>query len=396
MKTIKFLFVFLFYSIFLTGCFDKVEIEERGLALAIGIDKYTEKNDTNTEKTGEEKRFIVSIAMPEVSEGEKSGNKEKQLDSMNKETSQNSVNEAIKKAEGSSVASTMELIDTYMSKNLYYGHTKVVVLGKELLEDEVLFKEAIDALERNNEISRKTIILGTTTRAEEILETIPKDEKMLGIYINDFYKNNKKNSSFTYSVDLEDIIQQLLSVGDTAIPNIQIIDDDVRLVGLIALKDSKYIELLDDATTKGILWIIDKKSLGEISIPFENGYVSTTIFKKKIEKQLYEADGKIVCDFTIKIEGNISEYILGKNIMIETEKYRMVEDEISKYVKKEIENAIKNIQQLDIDLIGIKEIIRKNNYNLYDKYNLENNNIYDYVDFNINCVTNIKGSGSVK
>nr|WP_317358642.1 Ger(x)C family spore germination protein [uncultured Tyzzerella sp.] len=395
MKIIKIICLFLTFTTFLTGCFDKVELEERALVLAIGIDKYSQENDTSTEKTGEEKRFIVSMAMPEVSEGEKSGNNKEATNPMGEDKDKN-VNEAIKMAEGSSIASTIDLIGTYMSKNLYYGHTKVVVLGKEILEDETLLKETIDALERSNEISRKIIVLGTEGKAQEILQTIPKDEKMLGIYINDYYKNNKKNSAFTYSIDLEDVVQQLLSIGDTAIPNIQIVDDDVRLTGLIALKDSKYVGYLDDTTTKGLLWIIDKKSLGEISIPFENGYVSTSIFKKKIDKDFYEKDNKIVCQFVINIEGNISEYTLGKNIMIDTEKYKMIEDEISSYGKKEIESSINAIKQLDVDIIGLKELIRKNAYNLYDKYNLENNNVYDYVDFDIQFNTKIKGSGSIK
>lgn len=392
MKIFKSIFILLFFSLSLTGCFDKVELEERALVLAIGIDKYTDGNNTNTEKTGEEKRFIVSMAMPEVSEREKTGN----ANPMGNSEEQNSINEAIKVAEGSSIASTIELIDTYMSKNLYYGHTKVVVLGKEILQDEILLREVIDSLERNNEISRKIIVLGTMGTAKEILQTIPKDEKMLGIYINDFYKNNKKNSSFTYRVDLEDIIQQLLATNNTAIPNIQIVDKDVKLTGLIALKNSKYVGYLNDTTTKGLLWIIDKKSLGEISIPFENGYVSTSILKKKIDKNFYEKDNKIICQFIVNIEGNISEYTLGKNIIMDTEKYKMVENEISSYLKNEIENSINIIKNLDVDIIGLKELIRKNEYNLYDKYNLENNNIYDYIYFDIQCNTKIKGSGSVR
>ena len=375
MKIFKSIFILLFFSLSLTGCFDKVELEERALVLAIGIDKYTDDNDTNTEKTGEEKRFIVSMAMPEVSEGEKTGNANPMGNG-----EENSINEAIKVAEGSSIASTIELIDTYMSKNLYYGHTKVVVLGKEILQDEILLREVIDSLERNNEISRKIIVLGTMGTAKEILQTIPKDEKMLGIYINDFYKNNKKNSSFTYRVDLEDITQQLLATNNTAIPNIQIVDKDVKLTGLIALKNSKYVGYLNDTTTKGLLWIIDKKSLGEISIPFENGYVSTSILKKKIEKNFYEKDNKITCQFIINIDGNISEYTLGKNIIMDTEKYKMVENEISSYLKNEIENSINVIKNLDVDIIGLKELIR----------------IYDYIDFDIQCNTKLKGSGSVR
>lgn len=388
MKLFKIFCLIIFCPILLTGCFDKIELEERGIVLAIGIDKYIEENDTSIEKTGEEKRFVISLAMPDVSEGEKSNKKD--------DNSESKENKSIKIGEGASVSSTMELIDSYISKNLYYGHTKVVVLGKEILEDELFLKETLDALERNNEISRKIIVLGSQNRAEDILKTVPKDEKILGIYINDFFKNNKKFSSFTYSVDLEDVISSLLSTGDIAIPSIQVIDEDIKLQGLMAIKDSKYIGYLDDATTKGLLWILDKKSLGEIAIPFENGYVSTTIFKKKIEKNFYEKDNKIICSFNISLEGNISEYYLGKNIMIDTNKYKMIEEEINNYVKAEINNSIDIIKDLNVDIFNIKELIRKNEYNLYDKYNLENNDIYDYIDFDIKCTTKIKGSGSVK
>lgn len=396
MKIAKILIAFCFVFI-LTGCFDKVELEERGLVLAIGIDKYDQAKDTQTEKTGEEKRFIVSIAMPEISEAEKEKNENNDNKQNDKsEEAKNSVNEAIKTAEGSSVSSAINLIDTYMSKNLYYGHTKAVVLGKELLQDANLLKEVIDALERDNEISRKIIVLGSNTKAQDILETIPKDEKMVGIYINDFYKNNKKNSDFTYKLDLEDVIQNLLTTNDTVLPSIQIAEGDVMLSGLMVLKDAQFIDYLDDAQTKGLLWIIDKNSLGQIDVPFENGYVSTTVFKKKTTEQFYEKNNKIVFDFTVNIEGNISEYSLGKNIMIDNEKYKNIETEISKSVETEINNSINIIKNLNVDVIGLKERIRKNNYNLYEKFDLENKNIYDYIQFNIKCNTKIKGSGSIK
>lgn len=396
MKIAKILVCFCFVFM-LTGCFDKVELEERGLVLAIGIDKYDKAKDTQTEKTGEEKRFIVSIAMPEISEAEKEKNENNNDKKNNKdEETKNSVNEAIKTAEAPSVSSAINLIDTYMSKNLYYGHTKAIVLGKEILEDANLLKEVIDALERDNEISRKIIVLGSNTKAQDILETIPKDEKMVGIYINDFYKNNKKNSGFSYKLDLEDVIQNLLTTNDTVLPSIQIVEGDVRLAGLMVLKNAQLVGYLNDAQTKGILWIIDKKSLGEIDVPFENGYVSTTIFKKKTKEQFYEENNKIVFDFTVNIEGNISEYSLGKNIMVDNEKYKNIETEINKYVETEINNSINIIKDLNVDIIGLKQRIRKDNYNLYKKFDLENKNIYDYIQFNIKCNTTIKGSGSIK
>lgn len=396
MKIIKICFIFSVCSLFLTGCFDKVEIEERAIVLAIGIDKYDKALDTSTEQTGEEKRFVVSLAMPEVSEEEKGGESEKAQPEATQEKGEKSVNEAIKVGEGSSVASVMDLIDTYMSKKLYYGHTKAVVLGKGILEDKVLLKEVLDALERNAEISRKIIVLGTNLQAKEILQTVPKDEKMLGIYINDFYKNDKKNTALTYNVDLEDVVQDLLSTGDTAIPDIEIVDEDVRLLGMIALKDSQYVGELDDAITKGLLWILDKKSLGEISVPFEDGYVSSRIFKKKLKKDIYEENGKIVCKFNIDVEGNISEYTLGENIIIGTEKYKTIETKIAEKIKEEVIASFEKIKSLDADIMGLKELIRKDNYDLYKKYDLENKDIYSCVEFKIETTAKIKGAGSVR
>ena len=394
MKINKIFLMLCFLSIFLTGCFDKVELEERALVLAIGIDKYTKEKDTNIEKTGEEKRFIVSMALPDVTEEEK-GKEDNKNENKEDSEEQSPINKNVKTAEGSSISSTLNLIDTYTSKNLYYGHTKVVVLGIDILKDEKLLKETIDALERNNEISRKIIVLGTDEKAEDILKTIPKDEKMLGIYINDFYKSNK-NTSFTYRVDLEDVVKAILSTGDVAIPSIKIEDNDIKLEGLIALKNSKYAGYLDDATTKGILWLIDKRSLSKISVPFEDGYVSTSIFKKNVDKNFHEENNKIIANFNVNIEGNISEYFIGENILIDTNKYKKIEEKTSNYVKKEILSAIKNIKKLNVDIINLKELIIKNNYDLYVKYNLENKNIYNVVDFNINCNVKIKGSGSVK
>lgn len=396
MKIFKLGFMLLL-SILLSGCFDKVELEERGLVLAIGIDKYNIKNDTNLEKTGEEKRYTVSIAMPDISENNKESETKKQANPMEKEGENKKNNEAIKKAEGQSVSSTIDLIDNYTSKKLYYGHTKAVILGKEVLQDEIFLKETIDFLERNREISRKIIILASKERADNILQTIPKDEKMIGIYINNFYKNNKKNESFTFRVDLENIIQALLSTnGDAIIPVVQTIDGDIRFGGLAVLKNYKLISFLDDKTTKGLLWILDKNSLEDISIPFEDGYLPLSIFSKSSKMKFTENGGKIICNLEVNVKGNISEYIFTENIMLDTEKYKVSQKGYESHINNEISNSLKHIKSLGADIVGFKERIKKNNYKLFEKYSLEDKNIFDYLEFNIKSNVRVKNAGSIK
>lgn len=387
----------LILSFFLTGCFDKVELEERAFVLAMSIDKYKDYLDTNIEKAGEEKRYVIGMSMPEISEGEKSGNNESNPMENEKKAEGNSINKSIKQGEGSSLSSTMNLIDTYTSQNLYYGHTKAIILGKNILEDENYFKEVIDTLDRNKQISRKIIILASKSNAKDILEIIPKDEKMIGIYINDFYKNNKRNSSFTFRMDLEDIIKNLYSLnGDTIIPTVEIKNDDIHLDGIAILKNYKLISYLDNKQTKGLLWILDKNSLGTITTNFENSFVSLDIFKKNTKIDFSEENGKIVCNVNINVNGNISGYTLNNEIFESGNKYIELEKQYEKDLYEEIKYSLENIKNINSDILSLKEKIRKNNFNLYEKYNLEENNIYNNIEFKINCNVNIKGFGTIK
>lgn len=384
-------------SFFLTGCFDKVELEERAFVLAMSIDKYKDSLDTNIEKIDEEKRYVIGMSMPEISEGEKSGIKEENPMENEKKSEESSVNKSIKQGEGSSVSSTMNLIDTYTSQNLYYGHTKVVILGKDILENENYFKEVIDTLDRNKEISRKIIVLASKINAKDIIEIIPKDEKMIGIYINDFYKNNKRNSSFTFRMDLEDIIKNLYSLnGDTIIPTVEIKDNDIHLDGLAILKNYKLIKYLDNKQTKGLIWLLDKNSLGTITTDFENSFVSLDIFKKNMKMNFFEENEKIICNINIDIKGNISGYILNNEIFENDEKYIKLEKEYEKDLYEEIMHSLENIKNINSDVLALKEKIRKNNFDLYEKYNLKEDNIYNNIQFKINCDVNIKGFGTIK
>lgn len=396
MKKIN-IIICLLICIFLTGCFDKVELEERAFVLAMSIDKYNEKIDTDLEKTGEEKRYVVSMAMPEVSESEKTGEKSNEDNPMENENNSIKINNGVKKGEGSSISSTMDLIDTYLSQNLYYGHTKAIILGKEVLENEQMLKEILDTLERNREISRKIIVLVSKTTGKDILEIIPKDEKMIGIYINDFYKNNKKNASYTFRMDLEDVIKNLLSSnGDTAIPTVEIKGDDIRLTGLAILNNYKIVGFLNDRETKGLLWVLDKNSLGTISTNFEETFVSLDLFKKGLEINFEEIDNKILCNINIKLKGNISGYILNNQIFEKPKKFEELEKSYENYLKNEIKYSIESLKNLNSDVLSLKERIRKNNYNLYKKFNINEENIYENLIFNINCKVDIKGYGTIK
>lgn len=379
----------------LTGCWDKVELEERGLVLILGIDKYNSSQDDSI-YNDEKPIYTISMDIPDVSSILNSSTSSNPTDDTDGEKA--SEKSSVKTATGQTIYSAMKLIDSYSSQRLYYGHTKAVIFGMELLENENYLKETIDALERNQEISRKLIVLTTKERAEDILKFMPSDQKDLGLFINDFYKNNIYNTSFTFRQDLESIIQDLLSTGDTIIPEIEIENNNIKISGLAIIKDYKLVGWLDENMSKSFLWFNKTKNVGgEISASFEEGFVPLKVTKNTIKITLEEEGDNIVSNININIEGNVGEYMLGQEVMVDTDKYKILQQEYEEKITQEVLSFLDVIQnEFKADILGLKELCRKNYNTIYKKFNLEENSIYDNILFNVNVDVKIKGSGNIK
>ncbi len=382
-KYFKLLFLLLLL-LSLTGCYDKVELEERGLVLSMGIDKNTENGN-----------FIITLSMPDIITSTSSDSNPE--DSSSSGGSSN-INQAIKIGEGATISEAINSINIDMIKNLYFGHTKVVLVGEEILQDEALLKQTIDFLERHREISRKVIILGTQN-AKTILEAVPNDEKMLGIYINDFYKNNS-----SYKIDLDYVIQKLLTSGDIAIPNISLSENNLYINNLYVIKNYTLAGILDEESSKYLLCVLDKNtlsnSLTEISIDFNDINTGLVFLNSSINKSVAQdlENNKIIISYNIDSDVNITEYSLGENILFDdnSNKLNLLEQQAEKFLCEQIKASINQIWDLNADILDLKQFIYKNNFSLYNQYNLENSNIYDNVLIEVSCDINIKGSGKIK
>ena len=287
----------------LSGCYDIAELEDRALVLAIGIDKGNAKDESS---------FNVLMEIPTNFE----------LDEDN--TSR------VKAIEDKSVNGGMKKLDAYTGQELYYGHTKACILGEDILKDKNLFKQAIDGLERNREISRKLIIMTSRTSSEDILKASIDNNSLTGIFINDFYKNNSQSLNTTFRQDLEGLIKQLLASSNAVIPVIQNTDNSLKIGNLAVIKDYSLKGYLNDEQSRGFMFLSGYKLGGDLTIPFENSNTALKITDKNTTFNLTKTDDehfKLI--FDIAVEGNIEEYSLNKNIFVDSDKYKIIENECS-------------------------------------------------------------------
>ncbi|MDR2750876.1 MAG: hypothetical protein LBC41_09465, partial [Clostridiales bacterium] len=135
-------FALAFTLALITGCWDKVELENRGFAVSFGID----------EKDG---KYLVTVSMPSVS-SLKEGPSDSAKD--------------VRSEESDTVSGAIRAIDDSLSQRLDFGQAKLLLFGQELLDNEDMFRQAIDACERNGELNREIYVLAADGGARKVLE----------------------------------------------------------------------------------------------------------------------------------------------------------------------------------------------------------------------------------
>lgn len=97
------------------------------------------------------------------------------------------------------VSPTAAVTDKVLSsskRQMYFGHLKAVVIGRSAAENGSLNEILLD-LSSNGDISMDTVVLCAKNSASGIISTVSNSGD--GLYIWDFYKNNKERLYSTQS-----------------------------------------------------------------------------------------------------------------------------------------------------------------------------------------------------
>ena len=148
-----------------TGCWDRVEVENRAFVVAIGID-----NDGG--------EYTVSISVPLF----------KKDDDENSEKLSH-----VKAATGNTVVEAMHKLDDKTNKTLYYGQMKTLVLGEGLLENAEMTGDAINAIKNMQAVDLGVYVLAAKGDAGDVLEAKPPDETLPGLFVAEICRDKGIN-----------------------------------------------------------------------------------------------------------------------------------------------------------------------------------------------------------
>lgn len=363
--------------ILLAGCWDKIEIEDRLFVLSIGIDSAEEAgNQVSKDK------YTISFVSPVVDQiKEGPGPAFRTYKSVNR----------------SVIMSLSQLLERF-SKKQFFGHTRNIFFGEDVMKSEKLLKEVLDGVSRYHEFQKSMYAYIVPGRAEEVFAVKPMYDKLLAPYIAGIIENSDYTSKIIKLTLADMLIMLENQKGGLVIPKLVPEKEEVKICGAGVLKDYKLIGYLDDQEAEVYNWLINKAKGGNIEAKYND--ISTVFrhytFNRKIEMPKVES-GKIYLNYNIEVEGSIEEYMMGKEIL-DNVLLKEISKEVEKKIENESEKLIKKFQQeFEIDLIGARDYLSKYQPKLYKTIENDYEKFFtDSIVIKVTAKANIRRVGLIK
>ena len=337
-----------------SGCWDKVQLENRGFVSAFGIDAYRPDLASGAalrfNSPHFDERFIATVCMPNLQGSEKGGTTKLM-------------------AAADALLPALSLVQLGTSQEPYYGQTKAIVLGESLLNDAELMSQAIDAMERNREISRKVVILATDGDAAEILKADIEGEQF-GMHVSNFFNRNNTALGIAFKKDLEGVLKDLRNSGGTVIPVASLEGGVISLSGAAMVNNFKLAGWLDDAEVRGLMMARGQGEDAHITVEFDGVRVPLRLSSQRARLKFEPGSpGSPVCFLEIRALGSILEYYANsQNDISSPENVARLNKLFAQAIEREVTDMYARLTESGVDGLGLLEHMRKHNYSLYQEF----------------------------
>ncbi|MEN1937174.1 Ger(x)C family spore germination protein [Paenibacillus sp. 102] len=387
------LIILLVFLLFTTGCWNRRELNELAITLALGIDRTMDG------------QYLVTaqVVNPgEVATAKGGGG-----------AGRSSV--VIYQEKGQTIFEAIRKMTKDSPRKIYPSHLRMLVLGEELAKKGI--GKSLDLLSRDWELrSDFYITIAKGVNAADILKVPTTLEKIPANKLFNTLESSAKAWSATSFVTLDDLIADLVSDGkqpvltgislrvkddeETAFSkqNVEVIDTPARLFfqKLAVFKKDKLVGWLNEKQSKtyNVITNNELSTVVNVSCPKGGKFVyqvmnSNTEMKGKIK------NGKPEIDLNIRVKGNVSEVACD----IDLKKTGSIEKLEEIYEKESVEffkKAIKEVQEkYKIDIFGFGEAIHRADPKAWKKLKKDWNENFENVPVNLYIQGEIEQVGTV-
>ncbi|HEU5138438.1 MAG TPA: Ger(x)C family spore germination protein [Bacillales bacterium] len=337
----------------LTGCWDRIEIEDRGFVTAIGIDLAETGSGGKDPVYAVMSQLVVPTA---VGKNQSQSGKTKPFFNLT--------------GKGESIFKAIRSLSSKTSRTPFYEHNKLIIFSEQLAKKGDL-ESVLDLLLRDPESRRSSTVLISKGRASEVLSVKPPNEKLPSMYIGSMSRNHFKNLSMYPPVKIGDIHKLMLLGQSFALPMIEKVSSDqlkmagaavihgenMKMVGTLSPKETRGLKLLTGMAKDGVLKVRIQGKLVVIEMISETQSVQVDLQDKQ------SPEFKI----TLHIKGQLAESHLHRD-HLQNKVLSTIERKVEKRVKQLASLAVYKVQkQFKTDVIGLDQHMRNYNFDYYQQ-----------------------------
>jgi len=264
----------------LTGCWDRVEVNDLALITAAGIDK----------KTSKKIELSVQVFVPRSS----GGNVQQGLNGGGGSSGGLTF---VRSAEGLTIVDAMTKLQEKLPRRVFWGHTEVFIISRTLAEEGI--RNHLDFMIRHPQVRIGAYVFISDNDAKRALELMPPLERSSSEVLRELAK-----SKAMLKVTLKDLSASIIGDSESAaLPWItELPADDGKnknntvpyITGSAIFKKDKMVGHIDDTLTRGALWLRDEVESAVVThTPKEaNGFVSMKLIKARSELIPHIDNGK--------------------------------------------------------------------------------------------------------
>ncbi len=371
-KVVLFLISFLILSI--TGCADHSDIESDIFVAGFAID------------TAESSEFKYKISA-EVITAQSSG------DSANIETK-------VISAEGDTVLEALSTMVSESSKELYFDHCQIMVIGKDVAEKNLTDVLDLAFRDTNLRLSMK-IIVSKNCKAYEILNSKSVVNVIKSYEISETIKINSENVGFASNTAIFALLNQLNDLPQSgSVPAYTTVNDIAEenmniLQGTALFKNDSFVGYMENKQSQFALMASGKFKEGDIACFIPSHDQLMTIHINNCKRSIItKTDGKFA-EIGLNFDFEISLPEIPSKIDIK-ENYQnvIIQKDISNYLEDNIYETITDtINRYKTEIFGFSSKLQAQQKDFCKKNADRWDEVVANLKITVNCNIKIKSSG---
>lgn len=337
-----------------TGCWDRLEIEDRATILGMAIDPIQQGEDAEgisgpfARSDVKGYKLTAQLAIPGRIPLGPGG------------TSESGTQKPVwvVSTTGKTIQDAVSNMQQELADKVFLGHLRVIIINEKLAKS-VGVDDIQDFFRRNAEIRRLAWMVISQGDASVAMEAAPKLERVPTLYLVGTMDHAVAMGKLP-NVFLGNYWSTLSSTGqEPVLPLIQVLGDKIELAGLGVFRDDRMVGALDPLETASFMEITNVRKAGyPVAIPMPGDPSHSVIIQgtdRKTHIHLRTENGKPAFDIYGLIEANILEHTGTKEV---DKVIPQLESEVTEILIQGQEKTIAKMKKLHSDVFGFGEYIR--------------------------------------